>query len=383
MALWDVLSELVHRDARQLERIIVPAQNVIGNQAGTDPLKAGEGYFRFWVTEMFLQSDREWFHTFYPVVESLTTFQFGVGNASTPVAHVAGPNHLQEIDPSHLDMVVQVNHLLTPLVPFSGGTVQVEAGLMRTEADDLLQRFLDVVGSFSVLLAVPQLSTALNVANTVSDGVEKLLGVGSNRLMLGYQDTFTGAGGGNPLAPMYIALLNAVRGSTRAENYWVKNSGLLFGADGESATPLTGLDYMLLRIETLPERDDWDSLSTINEPWQKAIDALTQVDAAGNPRVADADTYVRLAAAEALRSPDLTEQDRRRVAKAIRERYQEYKAALDGGTPPPSGDVPLGMAPERREHERRAPRKPTLASVAATARDFDPSPVTVGELFAD
>jgi hypothetical protein len=182
---------------------------------------------------------------------------------------------------------------------------------------------------------------------------------------------------------MYIALLNAVRGSTRAENYWVKNSGLLFGADGESATPLTGLDYMLLRIETLPERDDWDSLSTINEPWQKAIDALTQVDAAGNPRVADADTYVRLAAAEALRSPDLTERDRRRVAKAIRERYQEYKAALDGGTPPPSGDVPLGMAPERRERERRVPRKPTLASVAATARDFDPSPVTVGELFAD
>src|SRR5215203_3823473 len=142
MALWDVLSDLVHRDAQHLERIVIPGQNVVPASADAVPLQAGEGYFRLWVTEMFLQADREWFRTFYPVVQSLTTFHFGGGTQPVEVAQIAGPGHLQKLDPTNLDRVIQVDHTLTPLIPFAGGTVQVEAGLLAMQSDDLLQRFL-------------------------------------------------------------------------------------------------------------------------------------------------------------------------------------------------------------------------------------------------
>lgn len=372
MALWDVLSELVRRDAQHLERIIIPAQNVVPAPAEALPLKAGEGYFRLWVAEMFLQANQEWFRTFYPVVQSLTTFQFGGAPKPVEIAQVAGPGHLQKVDPANLDKVIQVDHVLTPLVPFAGGTVQIEAGLLAMQADDLLQRFLEVVGSFSVLLAVPQLSTALSVASTVSAGVEKLLGVGSNRLVLGYQQTFAGSGGGTQLGPAHIVLLNAPSGGTKAEHYWVKNASLHYGLDAEQATPLTGVDYMLLRLETLPERDDWDALATINEPWTKAMEALSQTDASGNPRLADADTFVRVAAVAALNSPDLTAKDRTRVAKAIRDRYREYKAALGLDTETAPGGTSFDAA-----------QPPTFAAVAASSRHLDPTPVTAGELFGD
>ncbi len=383
MALWDFLTELVHRDAQHLERIVVPPQNVVAGDAGTAPLKAGEGYFRLWVAEMFLQADREWFRTFYPVVQSLTTFQFGGGAKPVELAQVAGPGHLQKVDPANLDKVIQVDHVLTPLVPFAGGTVQIEAGLLAMQTDDLLQRFLEVVGSFSVLLAVPQLSTALSVASTVSEGVEKLLGVGSNRLVLGYQQTFAGTGGSTQLGSAHIVLLNAQSGSTKPEHYWVKNGSLLYGLDADRATALTGVDYMLLRLETLPQRDDWDSLATINEPWKKAIEALSQTDASGMPRVADAETFQRVAAVAALNSPDLTEKDRTRVAKAIRDRFTEYKAALGLATETAAGGTAFGTVPTAAEVARAAASPPTMASVAAAARHLDATPVTIGELFGE
>jgi hypothetical protein len=255
--------------------------------------------------------------------------------------------------------------------------VQIEAGLMAMQADDLLQRFLDVVGSFSALMAVPQLSAALGIANTVSDGVEELLGVGSNRLMLGYQQTFaSGDGAGNQMGSGYIALLNSDSGSTAPEHYWVKDGSLLFGRDVASAIQITGVDYMLLRLETLPQRDDWDSLASINDPWKKAIESLSQVDSAGNPRVADAEAFVRTAAVAALNSPDLTAQDRIRVAKAIRDRYREYKDALGMEAAAGGGETSFGGPLPGR-------KPPTLASVASTAEALDPTPVTVGELFGD
>ena len=140
---------------------------------------------------------------------------------------------------------------------------------------------------------------------------------------------------------------------------------------------------MLLRLETLPERDDWDGLAAINDPWKKAIDALSQTDASGMPRLADAETFVRVAAVAALNSPDLTAKDRVRVAKAIRDRFQEYKSALGLGTEAAPGGTSFGEIPTATEVARAAAHPPTLATVAAQARHIDPSPVTAGELFGD
>jgi len=279
---------------------------------------------------------------------------------------VAGPGYLRTVDPAHLDRVVQVDCPLTPLLPFNGGTVQIEVGLLAMQASDMMKRFLDVVGSFATLVAVPQFSTVLNVARILTNGADQLLGVGEKQMLLGYQRTFESAGGGGDadLRPAYIAIINAPSGTYAPGQLWIEDGQLWHGAERSKAQELTGVDYLLLRIETRSYRDDWEALSTINEPFTRAITALTQVDANGNYNVADAEVFIRTAAVAALNSPDLTVRDRPQIARAIRDRYTEYKAAVL---------VERGL---------EAPTPPTLAEVAVAARDLDPNPATLGELFA-
>ncbi len=360
MDLVSPLAQLFRRDAEHLEQVVLAPDHVSPAVQDSNALQANAGYFRLWVVEMFLKNDRDWFKSFYPVVQSLTSFHFGTSNLQ--IAQVAGPGRLQNVDASHLDRVIQQNLALTPLIPFTGGTVEIEAGLVAMEASDLLQRFLTVVGSFSQLLAVPQLSAALTIATTVSSGVEQLLGVGGNSMILGYHDTFQGADGSGttPLRACNIAVLNAPRGSYPAEKLWVKDSHLLYGDNLDSAQPLTGVAYMLLRLETSGHRDDWDSLPNIKEYWDKAIDALGQFDSNGNPRVADADVFIRNAVVQALQSPDLTQPDKMQAARALRDKYQQYKDALGAKDIVPT---------------------PTLADVVAASRGLSPEPVTLGELF--
>ena len=120
---------------------------------------------------------------------------------------------------------------------------------------------------------------------------------------------------------------------------------------------------MLLRLEIRAERDDWDALTSIAEPFNKAFEALKQVDANGNPKLADADVFIRTAALAAVTSTDLTDKDRIRVAKAIRDRYIAYKEAVFGA-----------KALEK-------PPAPALTEVAHASRALDPTPVSIGDLF--
>ncbi len=367
MTLWDALTQLVQREAQHLDRPTILHEHITPTPSDLGGLAGGEGYFQLWVVQMFLRSDREWFKSWYPVVQSLTRLRFGDLSEPLEIAQIAGPSHLRAVDPEHLDRVLQLDLPLTPLVPYSGGTVQIEAGLVAMKGSDILKGFLDVMGSFAQLLAVPQLSTALAVASKVSDGVNQLLGIGDNRMVLGLNRSFESVGGGgdNDLRSMYMVIINAPSGSYPSERLWIKESKLLYGPNQAEAQELTGVDYMVLRIETRRNRgDDLESLSSISQPFKKAIDALSKLDASGNPQVTEAEAYVRAAAAAALTSPDLAARDRTQVARAIWDRYRDYRAALFG------------------ERGLKAPTPPTLTEVALTAPDMDAHPLTLGELFA-
>ncbi len=365
MSLLNSLSQLFQRDAQHLESLVVPSDHIFPPTLAAGALGANEGYFRLWVTQMFLHHDRNWFTEWYPVVQSLTIFSLGT-RPNVEIAQVAGPGSLQNVDPKNLGRIINRDHALTPLVPFGGGTVQIQAGLIAMPDGDLLRRFLDVMGSFAGLVAVPQVSAAIGIADTVSKGVEQLLGAGDKQMTLGYQQTFVSKGGGgdNDLASKYILLTSASAGSYSKPDsqIWIKDGEVWVGSDPKVASQLDKVNYILLRFETRPERDDWESLLSINEPWTKAINALAEFDASGNPKVADGDLMVRIAIAAALNSPDLTTKDKPRVARAIRDKYTEYKKML------------LGKA-------LTLPKPPTLTEVAEEARKASASPVTAEELF--
>jgi hypothetical protein len=326
MSIFDSpLLKAFRNEAQQRERIVLLPDHIFPAPVSAEPVLGGKGYFRLWLSEMFLKRDRDWGRTLYPVVQSLTTFRFGSPAADIEFAQVAGPSHLASIDQAHLDRVVQLDYALTPLVPYSGGTVQVETGLIATKADDMLKRFLDVMSSFSSLLNVPQLSSVLGIAETVSKGMEQLLGVTDKELVLGYEQTFADGGGGNQLRSGYIAVVDAPRGTLAPAQVWVKDGALLTGPDLAGAQPLTGVHYMLMRLETSPTRSDWPTLGTISEPLNKATNLMAQIDATGMPNFKGAEGFILQAIAAAWTTPDLIEDDRKRVAAAIKARYKEQK----------------------------------------------------------
>ena len=72
--------------------------------------------------------------------------------------------------------------------------------------------------------------------------------------------------------------------------------------------------------------------------------------------------------AAALTSPDLSQSDRFRVARALADKYKQYKAALGPGQ---SGSALAGPPPA-----------PSLSDVAGGAQSYDARPVTLPELFS-
>ena len=85
---------------------------------------------------------------------------------------------------------------------------------------------------------------------------------------------------------------------------------------------------MLFRLDRLRERDDWEGLGDLVEPFDQATDALL-LDR--SPERAEG--LVRMGLALVLRSPDLTRADRLTVAQRLKDRHdQAKKLGEQGGT---------------------------------------------------
>jgi hypothetical protein len=318
MSLWNVVTSWISRDARRYVYAPISEDRVLGTAYDPAPLQARSDYFRLWLVEMCLKQDRAWFISWHPAVHSIVRFQFGSKQVDIP--SVLGEFNLPNIDQQNLDRVVQLNQPMTTLLPFNGGTVELAAGLLAMEGTNLIAGFIKTMSDFAGLLLIPQLSAAVSVASPIANGLEQLLSAANGGLHLGLHQTFAGQGGGaNEFRPGYIAVILADAAKLGSAALWVKDDRLHLGDSVDDLRPLTGFAYMLFRIEKRADRDDWEGLTAIREPYDSALDALEQKD---GPR---AETFIRTAIAQALRSPDLTQADRIRVARTLKEEYDQAK----------------------------------------------------------
>ncbi len=327
MGLRETVSGWWRHDAAKYHVEEIPRERVLGRAYDPSPVVAGRDYFRLWLAEMYLGRDRDWGVAWQPAVHALVRFEFGSQTVEVP--HVSGKLALDGVD-SHLDRVVQLNHPLTGLRPFNGGVVELHAGLVALRGGDPLKRFLGAMGNFATLLAQPQLSTVLPVLGPVADGMNQLIEAGAGGLHIGLHQSFTAPGGdgGNPMRPGYVAVLRAEKAQLLGgdRKLWVEGDRLSAGPDEDRREPLKGVDYLLFSIERRQTRDDWERLSSIREPFEKAVDAL-----AGGFRDT-AEAYRAEALTAATLSPELTRADRRRVTDAIKADYTEAADLGSGAT---------------------------------------------------
>jgi hypothetical protein len=329
MSVLDWFSTRFKREASHFLYVPVPADHV-RHSAGQTPdnreLAAGNHYFRLWLTQMFLKNDRNWFAGWHPAVHSAVTFEFG--STTQVVTNVTGPSKLQELEGKNLDKFITANQRLTALLPFNGGTVTLDAGLLALQGKNDIQDLVKVLGDFGSLLVVPQLSAAMAVAGPLANAVGSLVGAADGQLMIGLNQTFSSAGGGAEavLRAGYYAVIDATEDTLQREKFWVDKDQLQYGDSLETSKPLTGRNYLLFRIESRDSRDDWDELKTIQEPYQEVIKMLQ----AG--QVEQAEANLRRAIAAALVAPELTKNvDRRRVVSQLKAKFEQDKIDLGQG----------------------------------------------------
>ena len=164
-----------------------------GRPPDSTELSAGSHYFRLWLAQMFLKNDRNWFANWHPAVHSAITFDFG--DQSKVITNVTGPSTLKDIDAGHLDRFITFNRQLTTLLPFNGGAVGIDAGLLAMKGKDDVRDLIKTMSDFGALLVVPQLSAAMAVAGPLADAVGALVGATDGQLVIGLNQTFRSAGG--------------------------------------------------------------------------------------------------------------------------------------------------------------------------------------------
>lgn len=338
MSLFDFLGKLVREDATHNTQIRVDPRHVtIPGRPAISP-EAERHYVRIWLSEMFLRENSKWFTQRYPLTYSLVALDYA-NQASKEFSNVSGKNRL-DIKQTNLGRSLLLNYPLTPLLPFRGGTIAIDCGLVSMEASNAITKFAGVVSEFAGKLGGAQVSAVADLAGPIAASVQDLLGAGKAVSKLYYHNVFSAGGGGTPLTSGYILLSELQEGKLEASKLWVTNDGIRTGPNATELAPLPAHDYLLLQVECTGERDDYRSFSYISEPFNDALEAKSDGD--------DSKAKILLTQAKSAvrKSPDFTDADRKRIRLAIDRAFAEESSVIQ---PESFAIKPQGPAPTRLE----------------------------------
>jgi hypothetical protein len=279
--------------------------------------ESGRAYLRIFVAEMYLEKSFAWFKKWYPAVHVGVQLDFG-DQGAVIVSRVAKP-------PENATVTgVLKGYEVLPLVPFKGGTVEVQAALLGMQGADYLGSAIEVLQDFSSLVA-PPLAQALTVAEKVSNGLNTMLDATNGRPLLPYHDTFVGKSqGGQELRAGYLAIVRAEASDVDKTQLAIKDDALVY-----KNQPFREADYVLLRIDWTEKRDDYWQLRSIKQAYDSFLDVLERDDQEALPGTE------RAMLSAVRRSPDLAHHDKKIVWAAIQKQMEEDKSAFELGAAAP------------------------------------------------
>jgi hypothetical protein len=144
----------------------------------TAPYLPYDSYFRIWVTEGYLTKRRHLGTDQLPTVHAGVSLRYA-GRPEAEFATIAGPGQASQ------GAGRQTDFALTELLPYSGGTVEVEAGLIPLKGDNVIRSGLNLLRDVAGLVT-PPVSAALDVATKVASGVVSFLQATQPEVQLGF-----------------------------------------------------------------------------------------------------------------------------------------------------------------------------------------------------
>lgn len=347
MGVWDRIKRTGQREASAylLEEVLADAE-------ASRTLVPHQDYFRIWLCEMFLARESTLLASWLPAASVDVT----VSRAGRPTA---GFSRVLRPEAKIQGGTILVDYPVTDLVPYDGGTVEVDAALLGLQSSTRLDLVVDLLQTIS-LIPLPGVDQALAVAKQVTTTTREMVKSMDGAVHLDLHTAWGSAteeGSTVGLRSGYVAALLATSEEVDAGQLRVVGDRL-HRTNGTGTTHLLGWDYLLLRVEGRGQRDDfW--LPELQEQLEKAVDALGD----GMPDLAD--RHRTAAVALVWKSPHYTWADRDRVIDAVNARFA---AVAGGGRGASAGPAPQDLTelvrrygPTLEEVLARGPRTPEQA----------------------
>lgn len=312
-SLWDTVKSWFVQQSQQVTVRFLP-DRADGAGSGDEahpetlaaPIAANCGYLRLYVAEGFLSKQKSWGAEHYPALHGGVALSFAGADRAT-FTTLTRPPESWTVPGAQLDFPI------TPLLPFTGGTVELEGSLYQATVGGPLSTAVNLVSSLATLMG-PPLSGAAAIAGLLSQGLDQVVKATGSQPVLGVHWTLVAPGGGRVLRPGHLVVLNATQGQLRGTPVVADHRLQLI--DAGRLRPPEGVDYLVLRVEGRTERDDWR---------QPELDAI--IRAAGEAFIRGQDeTYAERrteALARAWNSTDLVPPDRKRVALMVKKELDD------------------------------------------------------------
>jgi hypothetical protein len=155
--MWRRVQSWFVANAEHVSVVFIPADDA-------EPLLPHTGYVRLWVSEGFLAQQRTWGVDRFPALHGGVSLD--VLGAPATFTIFARPPEAWAMPGAQLDFRI------TTLLPYTGGTVELEAALYQASSNGPLGTAVELISGLASLMG-PPLATAAAVADKVSDGLKK------------------------------------------------------------------------------------------------------------------------------------------------------------------------------------------------------------------
>jgi hypothetical protein len=249
-----------------------------------------------------------------PVVKASARVLFGKPDKRAPGATNLEKQEFAILIKPDAGQGVFRDYPITEWLPYQGQQVDLEAALYSVLGKNRLLTAIDILSDFASLVT-PPISAALAVADRVVTGIEKVIRSNGADPVLQLHTSLT--------APGWVIVVGATEDKLPRAELSMNDMGQLC----RNGKQLTGYNYLVLRVESCRERDDW-----------RTPDLDMVIAAALNARDNDdAEKVYKRRYDEALSkiylSPDFTTGQRKKLAKAVKEELDDtsYGAVSEGG----------------------------------------------------
>jgi hypothetical protein len=247
------------------------------------------------------------------------------GGPAAELCAMTQPAHLRQIDKNAPSRVVITDLPVVGPVPYRGGEITLELGLLAVNSGDLAQPYLDLLGAVSRSAGQAFISQALPIVGLVKSGVERLLGIADAQkvevgLLRGWSSPSTGT-----------FVLATAPASTSIDE--LRLDPETYRPLPQADKALSGSSWVIFSLETSVERHDWGQLPDL----RAAHDRLRRAGQDG--KLAELKSRFEEFRRLALYCPDLIDSDAKRLVQREDERMRE---AINKPQTTGSGGVDIG-----------------------------------------